>query len=68
MTGDGAWRRSSFCGSHGSCVEFYQFGDGVIGLRNKTNSHGYQMLCSPEEWEAFIAGVKAGEFNLTPEA
>ncbi len=63
MTAAGEWRRSSFCQS-GECVEFFQFGDGVVGLRNPLNSHGFATLVSPAEWMAFVAGVKAGQFDV----
>jgi Domain of unknown function (DUF397) len=62
------WRKSSFSTHAGNCVEFHQYGDGVIGLRNPRNTHhGGAMLCSPDEWRAFIAGVKAGEFDIPQE-
>ncbi len=60
------WRASSFAGDEANRVEFYRYGDGVVGLRNPVNSHGFAMLCSPEAWEAFTAGVKAGEFDRRP--
>ena len=64
MTAPGEWRRSSFCADGGEGVEFFQFGDGVVGLRNPLNSHGFAMLVSPAEWMAFVAGVKAGQFDV----
>ena len=62
MAKDG-WRKSSFCAT-GECIEFYQYGDGIVALRNQRNTHGYALLIWPEEWRDFIAGVKAGEFDL----
>ncbi len=63
MTAPGGWRRSSHCAA-GDCVEFFQFGDGVVGIRNPRNSHGFAMLTDAEGWMAFVAGVKAGEFDV----
>ena len=45
-------------------MEFFQFGDGVVGIRNPRNSHGFAMLTDAEGWMAFVAGVKAGEFDV----
>jgi hypothetical protein len=67
MDEHGEWRKSSFSTHAGNCVYFSQYGDGVIGLKNPRNTHGYAMLCSPDEWRAFVAGVKAGEFDIPQE-
>lgn len=71
MAHDGIWRRSSFHQPTplGDCVEVYQYGDGAIGLQD-ARFHGQQgreglaKIFSPEAWAAFIAGVKAGEFDF----
>ncbi len=56
------WVRSSSCAS-GECIEVYRYGDGVIGIRNQKNGHGFAVLSSPQEWADFVAGIKAGEFD-----
>jgi len=56
------FRRTSHCSS-GSCVELCTNADGVI-LRDGKDSDGPRLHFSREEWSAFIAGVKAGEFDL----
>ncbi|HTZ91622.1 MAG TPA: DUF397 domain-containing protein [Streptosporangiaceae bacterium] len=56
------WRRSSLCGSHGSCVEIASLPDGGTALRDG-KSPDRVLFFSREEWDAFMAGVKAGEFG-----
>jgi hypothetical protein len=58
------WRRSSRCGSHGSCVEVSDFAGGAVAVRDgKTPERSPILVFSDEEWSSFIAGVKAGEFD-----
>lgn len=58
-----SWTRSSFCESNG-CVEV-KFTPKVVWVRSSyVGSDIRQLLFSHEEWEAFVAGVKAGEFDL----
>ena len=56
-----AWRRSSWC-STSSCVEVAQV-NGAVAVRDSKTADGAVLLYTPEEWHAFIAGVKAGEFD-----
>lgn len=54
---------SSFC-SMGSCVEVGRSTDGVVLVRD-TKDRGQQALAfTDDEWGAFVAGVKAGEFDF----
>lgn len=54
------WKRSSFCESNG-CVEV-KFEQGVTYVKA---DHAPQILVfTAPEWAAFVAGVKAGEFDL----
>lgn len=58
------WRRSSLCGAHGSCVEVAATPDGGVAIRNgEIPGTASVLYFSPDEWEAFVAGVKAGEFG-----
>lgn len=54
------WKDSSFCESNG-CVHVAQ-DSGAVFVKSH---HGDQVLVfSAAEWQAFISGVKAGEFDL----
>lgn len=54
---------SSFC-DLGSCVEVAALEDGSVALRD-TKVGGSPYVFSSGEWSAFLAGVKAGEFDWT---
>jgi len=56
-----AWMRASFCGT-GECVEVASH-DGVIVMRDSKQPVGPVLRYSSAEWQAFISGVKAGEFD-----
>ena len=64
----GEWQRSTFHvdGRYGDCVEVRQYGDGVVGVRDVRDERRdlTAKLFAPETWEAFVKGVKAGQFDL----
>jgi hypothetical protein len=53
---------SSYC-SYGNCVEVGRSADGVVLVRDSKN-RAQALAFTDEEWAAFVAGVKAGEFDL----
>ncbi|MFC4531815.1 DUF397 domain-containing protein [Sphaerisporangium dianthi] len=66
MTGDlrGAqWRKSTFSGDTGNCVEVASNLPGLRGVRDSKVPGGPALVLSPGEWSAFLDGVKAGRFN-----
>ena len=54
------WRRSGRCDS-ATCVEVAVDGDRV-GVRDSKDPDGAVLWFSVEEWTAFLAGVRNGEF------
>ena len=73
-----AWLHSVRCG-HGNCVEvaFVQprgcetdgcvqvaFPDGLVAVRDSKDPQGRALLFTPEEWQAFLDGVRDGQFDL----
>jgi hypothetical protein len=56
------WRKSSASPSGGNCVEVAATGDGVV-VRNSKRPYGSTVHYTDGEWRAFLAGVKAGEFD-----
>ena len=56
------FRVSSFC-SFGNCVEVGRTADGAV-LVQDTKDRAQTLAFTAEEWTAFVAGVKAGEFDL----
>jgi hypothetical protein len=55
------WRRSSPCANSG-CVEVARRGDKIAVRDSKINDSPVLSYTS-DEWGAFVAGVKAGEFD-----
>ena len=58
------FRTSSFC-SLGDCVEIGRSASGGILVRDSKNRERGALEFTREEWAAFVAGVKAGEFDAS---
>jgi hypothetical protein len=59
------WRKSSYSGSNGgNCVEVAGNLPGVVAVRDSKNPGGSVLVFMPDEWRAFTAAIKAGEFDL----
>ena len=59
----GEWRKSSFSGKQTNCLEFRRTPDGVE-VRNSKRPDEATIRYTIDEWRAFVAGVKNGEFDL----
>jgi hypothetical protein len=57
-----AWRTSSLCDLNG-CVEVALLDDQVAVRDAKDRGGGPVLLFSAPEWEAFVGGVRGGEFD-----
>jgi hypothetical protein len=57
------WRTSSRSSGNGQCVEVSITPDGVA-VRDTKNREGGTQLYTHDEWAAFLAGAKDGEFDL----
>lgn len=59
------WRKASYSASNGGgCVEVADH-DGMILVRDtKDQGRGPVHRYTPQEWRAFIVGVRNGEFDL----
>ena len=55
-------KRSSFCDGPSTCVEFSYIGDDIYVGDSK--EPGVRLRFTREEWDAFLKGAKAGEFDL----
>jgi hypothetical protein len=57
------WVKSSLSFANGNCVEAANLGDGVIGIRDSKDQSGPVLRFTPDEWSAFLAGARNGEFD-----
>jgi hypothetical protein len=57
------WVKSSLSFSNGNCVEVASLAKGEIGVRNSRDAEGAVLRFTPDEWHAFLGGVRNGEFD-----
>lgn len=58
------WRKSLRCNGASACVEFTELGDGNVAIRDSKQQDSPVLVFTAEEWQAFTAGVREGEFDL----
>ncbi|MBL7259074.1 DUF397 domain-containing protein [Paractinoplanes lichenicola] len=58
------WRKATRSGQSGNCVEVATNLSDVVPVRDTKDRDGGTLTFTPDAWADFIAGVKAGEFDL----
>ncbi|BCJ41389.1 hypothetical protein GCM10010168_56120 [Actinoplanes ianthinogenes] len=59
------WHKSTWSGGNGGdCVEVATNLPGIVALRDTKDPAGATLVFTRAEWDAFLAGVRAGEFDL----
>jgi Domain of unknown function (DUF397) len=59
------WRKASYSSSNGgTCVEVARNLPGIVAVRDSKNPDGPVLTFTPNDWQTFAAGVKAGTLNL----
>ncbi|HUZ23939.1 MAG TPA: DUF397 domain-containing protein [Streptosporangiaceae bacterium] len=59
------WFKSSLSnGQGGNCVEVASNVPGIVGVRDSKDKDGPVLTFTPEEWHAFAAGIRDGQFDL----
>ena len=61
-TDSARWRKSSYSAA-GNCIEMAELSDGRIGMRDSKRPQGGIAVFTRGEIDAFLRGVKAGEFD-----
>ncbi|MFC5664521.1 DUF397 domain-containing protein [Kitasatospora misakiensis] len=60
---DGNWRKSSYSGGGGQCIEVADGYPGVMPVRDSKDPNGPTLLFTNASWQTFIAAVRDGEFD-----
>lgn len=63
MTEQLTWQKSTLSNDQGNCVEVAAFPDGERAVRDSKDPDGPVLTFNTAEWDAFLGGVKAGEFD-----
>ena len=58
-----AWRKSSYSGNTGNCVEV-AIKDSVVAVRDSKNPDGPKLTFSSQDWASFIRRLKDGEHEV----
>lgn len=58
------WRKSSYSGGSGNCVEVAGNLPAAVGVRDSKNPDGHALVVTAQAWQAFIDRVKNGRLGL----
>ena len=59
------WHKSTRSGGNGGdCVEVAVNLPGIVAVRDTKDRDGAALVFTHGEWEAFVAGVRDGEFDI----
>ncbi|MDT4988957.1 MAG: hypothetical protein QOI74_3051 [Micromonosporaceae bacterium] len=56
------WRKSTRSGGQGNCVEVATT-PAAIGMRDSKDRSGPVLVFTNSQWQAFVDGVKTGDFD-----
>jgi hypothetical protein len=57
------WKKSTYSSANGSCVEVAHLNDGGVLVRDSKDPDGGVLSYTAPEWDAFLKGAQAGEFD-----
>jgi hypothetical protein len=58
-----SWTKSSLSHANGNCVEVADLPERQVGMRDSKNAAGLVLRFPPEEFRAFLDGIRQGEFD-----
>ena len=57
------WRKSSYSGTSGTCVEVAELTGDHRAVRDSKDPAGPALTFAPSEWAAFTADIRSGTFD-----
>lgn len=63
MQGSTSWIKSSLSFANSNCVEVANLPGGHVGVRDSKAPEDLILRFTPDEWRAFLGGVRNGEFD-----
>jgi hypothetical protein len=57
------WRKSVRSSAQGNCVELARLAGAEVAIRNSRHPHGPALIFTDAELDAFLEGVKDGDFD-----
>jgi hypothetical protein len=57
------WKKSSWSMTNGNCVEVVGLSGNLVRIRDSKNPRGPILGFTSAEWDAFVGGVRNGEFD-----
>jgi predicted secreted Zn-dependent protease len=57
------WYKSSYSSGNGQCTMCARLPDGGMAVKDSKDANSPVLRFSAAEWQAFVAGVNAGEFS-----
>lgn len=57
------WRKSTYSGGNGSCVEIADLG-AAVAVRDSKDPDGPKLVFTVDQWRSFTGGIKAGNHRL----
>jgi hypothetical protein len=58
------WQKSSHSGMNGNCLEARASAPGHVAIRDSKDKAGPRLTVNDRAWDAFIRGIKRGEFGI----
>jgi Domain of unknown function (DUF397) len=62
------WAKSTLSQYNGNCVEVAGLATDAILVRDSKNPRAGHLRFTPAEWDAFVGGVRLGEFDRRQDA
>jgi Domain of unknown function (DUF397) len=56
------WRKSTYSGANGGCVEVADLND-AVALRDSKDPTGPMLHVDRDAWQTFVAGVRGGDLR-----